>query len=208
VAQLLFGLGNPGREYAATRHNAGFQVLDLLAERFGGSFRASRFLQAEDADVAVEGRRVRLVKPLSYMNLCGPVYARALDVFGATPGEALVVVDDFALPLGRLRLRADGSAGGHNGLRSIEETLGSRAYPRLRVGIGPCPAPVDPAVWVLQRPTAEERRALPELLRRAADAALAWSASGMEAAMRRYNPDPAPPAAPPPDGGRDHPDRG
>ena len=196
MAQVLFGLGNPGREYAATRHNVGFQVLDLVAERFGGAFRPSRFLEAEEADVAVEGRRLRLVKPTSYMNLCGPVYARALEVFAATPPEALVVVDDFALPLGRLRLRADGSAGGHNGLRSIEETLGSRAYPRLRVGIGPCPGSVDPAVWVLQRPTADERRALPEVLGRAAEAALAWSGSGMDAAMRRYNPDPAPPEPP------------
>jgi PTH1 family peptidyl-tRNA hydrolase len=196
VAQLLFGLGNPGREYAATRHNAGFWVLDLVAERFGGLFRASRFLDGEEADVSVDGRRLRLVKPLSFMNLCGPVYARALEVCGAEPAEALVVVDDFALPLGRLRLRADGSAGGHNGLRSIEGSLASRAYPRLRVGIGPCPAPIDPAVWVLQRPGAEERRALPALVARAADAALAWSAEGMDAAMRRYNPDPAPPEPP------------
>jgi PTH1 family peptidyl-tRNA hydrolase len=198
VALVLFGLGNPGRGYATTRHNAGFQVLDAVAERHGGSFRPSRFLPGETADVTVEGRRLRLAKPHSFMNLCGPVYVRALEVFEASPPEALVVLDDFMLPFGRLRLRAEGSSGGHNGLRSIEGALASRAYPRLRVGIGPCPAPVDPAVWVLERYGAEERRALPALLDRAADAALSWAVEGIDAAMRRFNPDPAPGAEPEP----------
>ncbi len=197
MAAVLFGLGNPGCEYAATRHNAGWQVLDRLVARFGGAFRESRFVHGEVADVAIEGRKARLVKPHSFMNLCGPVYVRTLEVLGATPPEALVVLDDFMLPFGRLRLRADGSAGGHNGLKSIEGALGSRDYPRLRVGIGPCPPAIDPAVWVLQRYRADERRALPEVLERAADAAVCWLTAGLEETMRRFNPDPTPPAAPP-----------
>jgi PTH1 family peptidyl-tRNA hydrolase len=189
-SRLVFGLGNPGEEYESTRHNVGFQVLDALAARGGGSFRSTRLLVGEVADATVGDVRLRLVKPHSYMNLCGPVYVRALDVFEAAPEEALVVLDDFALPFGKVRLRAEGSHGGHNGLRSIEDALASRAYPRLRLGIGPLPERADPAAWVLRRYGAEDRRALPQVLDRAADAVLAWASEGLSAAMNRYNADP------------------
>ncbi len=130
---------------------------------------------------------LRLVKPQSYMNLVGPVYRRALEVFDLPPEAALVVLDDFMLPFGRLRLREDGSAGGHNGLKSIEGALGHRAYPRLRLGIGPVPEGMDPADYVLKRYGAAQARELPDLVGRGAEAALCWAETGIEAAMNAYN---------------------
>lgn len=188
--RILFGLGNPGSRYAKTRHNAAWQVLDLLAERHGASFKRTRLLHAETADARVGGVRLRMVKPSSFMNLVGPVYRRALEVFDATSQEALVVVDDFALPFGRLRLRADGSAGGHNGLKSIQGSLDSPAYPRLRLGIGPVPEGQDPADYVLKRYSAAQARALPQLLAAGADACETWLLEGLAVAMNRHNVDP------------------
>lgn len=186
--RVLFGLGNPGIRYRKTRHNAGFQTLDLLAERHDASFKRTRLLMGEVSDFRLGDARVRMVEPHSFMNRCGPVYRRALEVFDVDADRALVVVDDFALPLGRLRIRAEGSAGGHNGLRSIEDAMGGGAYPRLRIGIGPVPEGVDPAVWVLKRYDATQRRVLPDLLDRAAEAALTWVAEGLESAANRFNP--------------------
>lgn len=187
-ARVLFGLGNPGSRYAKTRHNAGFQALDLLATQHGEAFKRTRLLMGEVADLSVGGRRIRMVQPHSFMNRCGPVYRRALEVYDVTAEHALVIVDDFALPFGRLRFRAEGSAGGHNGLKSIEQAVGGRVYPRLRMGIGPAPEGLDPAVWVLRRYDAAQRRALPDLLERAAHAVVTWAEEGLEAAMNRFNP--------------------
>jgi PTH1 family peptidyl-tRNA hydrolase len=188
---VVVGLGNPGEEYARTRHNLGFEVVDVLAKRWGASFTRSGFFAGLSADAEVEGlRRVRLVKPTSFMNVVGPVYARALKVFEAEPADALVVVDDFALPFGRLRFRPEGSSGGHNGLKSIEEAVGSRSYPRLRVGIGPVPGRRDPADYVLGRYDAEQRKELPFVLEEAADAVLTWLRDGMAKAMDRHNREP------------------
>jgi PTH1 family peptidyl-tRNA hydrolase len=188
VTRILFGLGNPGRRYAKTRHNAGWQVLDVLVERHGAAFKRTRLLHGEAGDFRLGGDVVRLVKPHSFMNLVGPVYRRALEVYEADTAEALVVVDDFSLPTGRLRFRAEGSAGGHNGLRSIQGALGSPAYPRLRIGIGPAPEGVQWADYVLKRYDAGQRRALPDLLDRAADACETWIREGLETAMNRFNP--------------------
>ena len=187
---LIVGLGNPGEEYAATRHNVGFEVVDLLARRWGCAFERSRLVTGLVATASPSGLpvdRVRLFKPTTYMNLCGPAYVRALKVFEAEPPGALVVVDDFMLDFGRLRLRPDGSCGGHNGLRSIEGALGAQAYPRLRIGIGPVPGGRDPADFVLCRYNAAERKELPFLIEAAADAALTWLAHGMAKAMERHN---------------------
>ncbi|MFV1958106.1 MAG: aminoacyl-tRNA hydrolase [Planctomycetota bacterium] len=184
---MLIGLGNPGRRYAKTRHNAGWQVLGALAERHGAVLGRTRLLHGEVADLRLEAVRLRLVEPYSFMNLCGPVVRRALDVYGVTPAQALVVVDDFALPFGRLRLRAQGRPGGHNGLKSIQAALGSPAYPRLRLGIGPVPEGMDPADYVLKRYDAAQRRALPDLVERAVDACEVWARDGLDAAMDRYN---------------------
>jgi PTH1 family peptidyl-tRNA hydrolase len=127
-AKLVFGLGNPGPEHEKTRHNVGLDVVDLLAKRWGAAFSRSGFLDGLVADAEPEGLpRVRLVKPSSFMNLVGPVYARALKVYEAEPVDALVVSDDFALPFGRKRFRPQGSSGGHNGLKSIEGAIGSQA---------------------------------------------------------------------------------
>ena len=189
ATRILFGLGNPGRRYAKTRHNAAWQVFDLLAERHGLSFKRTRLLHGEVADAQLAGRRVRLIKPSSFMNLVGPVYRRALEVFDVGAEDALVVVDDFALPFGRLRLRAEGSPGGHNGLKSIQGALGGPGYPRLRLGIGPVPEGQDPADYVLKRYDAAQARALPDLLDGAAEACETWIRDGMETAMNRHNQD-------------------
>jgi len=187
---LLVGLGNPGDEYAGTRHNVGFDVLDVLAKRWGATFERSKLVQGMVATASVPGvpvERVRLVKPMTYMNLSGPAYVRALKVYESDVAGALVVVDDFMLEFGQLRLRAAGSSGGHNGLKSIEGALGSQTYPRLRVGIGPVPARRDPADFVLTRYSATERKELPFLVEEAADAAVSWLALGMDRAMERHN---------------------
>lgn len=184
---LLFGLGNPGRRYEATRHNVGWQVLDVLARPEAAEFRPARFFEGEEAVLRRGGRAVRLIRPTTFMNLCGPAYARALEVYEVAPSDALVVLDDFMLPFGRLRLRAAGSSGGHNGLKSIQDALGTDAYPRLRVGIGPVPEPIDPKAFVLQAYDAEQRRLLPELLDRAAQAVACWLDLGLEAAANRFN---------------------
>ena len=185
--RLLFGLGNPGKAYAATRHNAGWQVLERLVEEEGGGFRRTRLVHGEVADLRLGDLRVVLVKPASFMNRVGPVYQRALEVYDLAVEHALVLVDDFALPFGRVRLRADGRHAGHNGLRSLEGTLGGAVYPRLRLGIGPMPEGVPWADWVLKRYDAVQRRALPDLLERGAQAARTWAREGLDAAANRFN---------------------
>lgn len=185
--RVLFGLGNPGRQYAKTRHNAGWQVLDELAEQWGADFKRTRLLYAEIADARVGGVRVRMVKPQSFMNRVGPVYRRALEVWDVPAEDALVVMDDFMLDFGRLRFRAEGRAGGHNGLKSVEQAVGGRLYPRMKLGIGPVPTGQDPADYVLKRYDAAQRRELPDLIQEAAAAARAWAEDGMETAMNRFN---------------------
>jgi PTH1 family peptidyl-tRNA hydrolase len=187
VTRVLFGLGNPGVRYAHTRHNVGWQVLDELARAESASFRAARFFPGDEASYREGGEVVRLVKPTTFMNLCGPAYVRALEVYEVDPVEALVVSDDFMLPFGRLRLKGGGSSGGHNGLKSIEEALGRQDYPRLRLGIGPVPPPQDPADFVLQRYDAEQVKGLPDLLERGVSAARLWLKEGLEAAANRFN---------------------
>jgi PTH1 family peptidyl-tRNA hydrolase len=198
MPRLVVGLGNPGAEYARTRHNMGFLVVERLAERWRAEFKRSGFFQGRVADartgLAGEAERVRLVEPYTYMNLCGPVYARALEVHEVEAKDALVVVDDFMLPFGRLRLRPDGSPGGHNGLKSIEASLGNAAYPRLRIGVGPVPPGRDPADYVLGGYSADERRGLGDVVDAAADAVVTWLEKGMDRAMERHNRAPEEPA--------------
>ena len=133
---LLVGLGNPGSKYDGTRHNVGFMVLDRLAASAHGAFRANGKLHGDLADIGQGEQRLRLLKPQTYMNDSGRSIRAALDWFGWSAEQVLVIVDDMDLPLGRLRLRAKGSAGGHNGLRSTIAHLGGDAFPRLRIGIG------------------------------------------------------------------------
>ncbi len=184
--RILFGLGNPGKRYEPTRHNAGWHVLDQLAERFGSGFRATRLVHGAIADIHLGDTTVRMIKPSSFMNRVGPVYLRALDVFDMEPKQALVLVDDFQLDFGHIRFRGSGSAGGHNGLKSIESVVG-KDYPRLRLGVGPAPKTQDWADYVLKGYDVQQKKALPEALDRWADGADAWVRHGLEEAMSRFN---------------------
>jgi PTH1 family peptidyl-tRNA hydrolase len=183
---IVCGLGNPGRKYAGTRHNMGFLLLDYLADKYSlswtkplGNFQFSEF--------ELDDKHLVFLKPLAYMNLSG----RAVDRFSLQnrfePWELLVLCDDFALPLGRIRLRKRGSDGGHNGLRSIIETLGSQEFPRLRMGVGPVPEEVVPADFVLEPFTEEERPIAEGVVHRAADCFELLIEKGFDEAMGRYN---------------------
>ena len=184
--QLIVGLGNPGPRYAATRHNAGFLVVDLLAERIGGRFKAHRG-RCDVVEGRLAGQPVVLAKPKAYMNESGgPVVAIAR--FYKVPVERLTVVhDELDLPFGALRLKRGGGDGGHNGLRSVSSALGSKEYARVRFGIGRPPGRQDPADFVLREFAAAERKELAFHVDRAADAVEALVANGLEAAQNSYN---------------------
>lgn len=179
--RIIVGLGNPGREYADTRHNVGFMVLDRIAASAGASFRADKKWQAQ---VAVTGD-VWLCKPQTYMNLSGESVSALGHFYKIEPSQVLVVLDDMALPLGRLRLRESGSAGGHNGLQSVLEHLGTQAIPRLRVGIGA--AAGEATGHVLGKFALAERPLLDEALTRATEAIAFAQKNGFAAAMNNYN---------------------
>ena len=182
------GLGNPGPEYADTRHNAGFRLADRLAERWGlGPFRRGE--RARVASGAAQGVAVKLLKPQTYMNRSGAALAPLRALPGFDPARhLLVLVDDIALPPGRFRLRGAGSAGGHNGLKSVEGALQRQDYARLRIGVGAKPAGSDDlADWVLSDFTREEREAIDALLDPMADAVECWLTEGIELAMTRFN---------------------
>ena len=188
--KVIVGLGNPGREYEATRHNVGWWVVDHLADVW--RFDAFRPHGESLATTGLLGTtKVRLVKPQTYMNLSGAALATlARHPFWSAAHDLLVVVDDVALPVGRYRLRPRGSAGGHNGLKSIERTLGSQEYGRLRIGIGPAdeqPLVGDLAAFVLAPFEAAERDAVVSLMPRFTDAAELWLRDGMVAAMNIHN---------------------
>jgi PTH1 family peptidyl-tRNA hydrolase len=179
----IFGLGNPTRRYVATRHNAGFMVLDALAARL-----RCRFRMYPDREVArrqFAGDELVLVKPLLYMNESGGVVRKQLE---RKPDNLLVVCDDMALPFGRLRLRPAGSDGGHNGLGSIIAHLGRSDFPRLRVGIDAPAHSSDGIDYVLEPFPREQETLLPEVLARAADACIAVVTQGLDRAMSRFNP--------------------
>ena len=182
--RIVVGLGNPGREYAATRHNLGFMVVDELARRAGASGSRKRF-RSEIAEGNLAGQKLVLVKPQTYMNLSGHAVRELVNWYHAAREDLLVVLDDLDLPFGTLRLRADGSAGGHNGLASVVEQLGSRAVPRLRIGIGRGPGAAT--VQVLSRFSPDEERALPGIIEAAADCVALWVEQGIIVAMNRCN---------------------
>jgi PTH1 family peptidyl-tRNA hydrolase len=179
--RLVAGLGNPGREYDRTRHNVGFLVADELARRAGMTFAHE---PKWNADVARAGS-VTLMKPMTFMNLSGESIGDFCHFFKFEPSQALIIIDDVSLPLGRLRLRESGSDGGHNGLESALMHLGSTRVPRLRVGIG---GAKDSLVGhVLGKFSAEEQPALDQAVKRAADAVEFAQANDFEAAMNRFN---------------------
>jgi PTH1 family peptidyl-tRNA hydrolase len=181
---VIVGLGNPGREHFGTRHNVGYRVVDLLAERHGVKLWRRRF-EAACGKGKVRGCAAWLVKPQTYMNLSGCTVERAVRELRLELDDLLVVSDDMALPAGTLRLREKGSDGGHKGLASVIESLGTQDFARLRVGIG---EPVgDPADYVLAPFSPEERAAMAAAEARAADAAEAWLRDGVTRAMAAFN---------------------
>ena len=184
--KLLVGLGNPGTAYGGTRHNVGFDVLEIVARRAGSPSRRARF-QGEVAQAAVRGTPVLLLWPLTWMNLSGSSVSAARDFYKIDDGDVLVICDDFNLGLGTIRMRPAGSAGGQNGLADVIARLGSAAVPRLRIGIGPVPPGWKSADFVLGKFSREQREEVTPALERAADAAEEWAAMGIQAAMNRYN---------------------
>jgi len=184
--KLIAGLGNPGRAYDGTRHNVGFNALEILARRCGSPVRRARF-QGETAQVTLRGRPALLLWPLTWMNLSGSSLLAARDFYKIDHDDILVLCDDFQLPTGTIRLRASGSAGGQNGLADVLARLGTNGVPRLRIGIGPVSPGWKTADFVLGRFSKDEREAVDATLERAADAAEEWAALGIEAAMNRYN---------------------
>jgi peptidyl-tRNA hydrolase, PTH1 family len=186
--QLIVGLGNPGPRYAATRHNAGFFVVDLLAARIGAKFKAHKG-RCDVVEGRLAGASIVLAKPKAYMNESGgPIVA--ISRFYKVPVERITVVhDELDLPFGSLRLKRGGGDGGHNGLRSASSALGNREYARVRFGIGRPPGRQDPAEYVLREFSVTERKELDYLVDRAADAVETLVAQGLEAAQNQFNAD-------------------
>lgn len=178
---LVAGLGNPGREYQNTRHNLGFSVLSLLASQEGLSWRY------RDRYCYAIGQACLLVRPLTFMNLSGKAVRQVMRERGFTPERTMVVCDDLNLPLGRLRLRAGGSHGGQNGLKSVIEALGTPDFPRLRLGIGPCPPGLDASRFVLGRFPPDQRPLAEQMVQRAARAVRDVLEQGLEKTMNTIN---------------------
>jgi PTH1 family peptidyl-tRNA hydrolase len=190
AVKVVVGLGNPGVKYQGTRHNVGFDVVDVLA----ASPRAGRFLsrfQAQIAELMEEPEKLLLVKPETFMNLSGRSVRQVLDFYQLPPQALLVVCDDINLPLGRLRVKAKGTHGGHNGLRDIQNHLGGTEYSRLRIGVD-APRDDDAVEHVLGRFRPSERPVVDDAVQRAAQAVVVWALHGVEKCMNQFNPAPAP----------------
>ena len=184
---LIVGLGNPGKEYAHTRHNCGFRALDILAQKLGCRVDKGKF-QGLYGQCNWQGRKLLLLKPQTFMNLSGRSVLQLSAYYNIPPQRIIVMFDDISLEPGRLRIRADGSAGGHNGIKSIISELGSQDFPRVKIGVGAKPHPeADLADWVLSGFTAQEEKALCGALDRAADAALCIIEKGVPEASNRFN---------------------
>jgi len=181
------GLGNPGRDYAKTRHNAGFMLVELLAHRWRAEWQLERKFQARLAKTERAGRRVILCEPQTFMNLSGEAVGAVVDFFQLPLANLVVAVDDADLPLGEIRLRPGGSSGGHHGLESVEARLATRDYARLRLGIGRREATRQIAGHVLGRLTAAELAVMVQVLARAADQVDCWLTHGSAKAMNQFN---------------------
>jgi PTH1 family peptidyl-tRNA hydrolase len=184
---LIVGLGNPGDEYAVHRHNVGFWVVDALAQAHGLAFSRDRGARARVARGEIDGRPVILAKPQTFMNLSGQSVGRLRRKHEIPSERLLVVYDDLDLPLGRLRLRPEGGSGGHKGMRSIIDSLGTQAFPRLRIGIDRPPGRMDPADYVLRPFDAGQKTLLPAVVERAVAAVECWLVEGIVAAMDEFN---------------------
>ena len=187
VSWLAVFLGNPGPRYEGTRHNAGFMAGDALAKAKGTAINRARF-RALTATTDIGGEKVMLMKPQTYMNLSGEAVAQAVKFYKIDPGHVIVVSDEVSLPVGKLRVRAKGSAGGHNGLKSIIACLGTEEFPRIRIGVGAPPHPdYDMADWVLSTFRNQDAEDMAKAAARAAEAVECYIRSGPERTMNLYN---------------------
>ena len=187
VSWLLVFLGNPGPKYECTRHNAGFMAADALAKKLGVSINRARF-KALTAPAEINGEKVLLMKPQTYMNLSGEAVGEAARFYKILPENVIVVSDEVSLPLGKLRVRMKGSAGGHNGLKSIIASLGSDNFPRVRIGVGAPPHPdYDMADWVLSVFRNQDLEDMLSAADKAAEAVITYVTDGPERAMNRFN---------------------
>jgi len=184
--KLLVGLGNPGRKYQGTRHNVGFAVLERLRDQHGQGTTKADF-QGEIAQANLKGARTLLLWPHTFMNLSGASVLAARDFYKLDNQDLLIVCDDFNLPLGKLRVRASGTAGGQKGLENIIHRLGTQQIPRLRIGIDAPPPTFDAADFVLSKFRKEELPTIEEALERACDAVLVWAEQGIDECMTRFN---------------------
>lgn len=184
---LIVGLGNPGREYERTRHNTGFRAMDLLAEKLGCKVDKAKF-QGLYGQTAYNGCKLFLLKPQTFMNLSGRSVLQLSAYYSIPPERIVVMFDDISLAPGRLRIRPDGSAGGHNGIKSIIGELGSQNFPRVKIGVGAKPNPeFDLAAWVLSTFSAKEEKDLSFALENAAEAALTIVDRGVSEAANKFN---------------------
>ncbi|MBQ9210654.1 MAG: aminoacyl-tRNA hydrolase [Clostridia bacterium] len=183
---LIVGLGNPGEEYAHTRHNAGFDTMALLEKHYQVTL-GRKMLQGLLTEITQEDRKVVLCTPQTFMNASGECVAKLMRWYHCTSDHLLVIYDDIDLPPGRVRVRRGGGPGTHNGMRSIVEHLGGQDFPRIRVGVGDRPAGQDLADWVLGRPGVEDRPVMEAAFQKAAEAAIDWVAHGIDHAMQLGN---------------------
>lgn len=201
--KLIVGLGNPGREYVGTRHNIGFDVVDVLASRLGlasGNDGFDRLAREKFSGLALNGNhnlpsgvteKILLLKPLTFMNLSGKAVQSAMAFYQLQPSDIMIVLDDIALPCGKIRIRPSGTSGGHNGLKDIERIIGTDRYPRLRLGIDPPAQFVPQRDYVLGKFSEPQRVAMKTAIDRAASAIFCWIESGIEPAMNRFNAEPS-----------------
>jgi len=183
---LIVGLGNPGKAYEESRHNIGFKAIDEISRRYGLVLRKKLFTKGHLAKGLIEGQRVYLLQPGTFMNLSGDAVTRVMRKEQIELDHLLIIVDDVALPFGQLRLRTHSGSGGHNGLGSVEESLKTTAYARLRLGVGDRKEG-DLANYVLAGFTPEEQKLVPEMVGRAADVVKVWLTEGLTSAMNHAN---------------------
>lgn len=183
---LIAGLGNPTKEYDKTRHNAGFSVIDVLADRYRIDVSEKKH-KALCGRGVIEGQKVLLLKPQTFMNLSGESIRAAADYYKIAPKEMVVIYDDISLEPGQLRIRLKGSAGGHNGIKNIIANLGTQDFPRIKVGVGAKPPRMDLADYVLSRFGAGEQKLMDEAFGEAAEAAVMMMTDGAERAMNHFN---------------------
>lgn len=185
--RIIIGLGNPGEKYSHTRHNVGFDVLDILSQKLSIPIKKLK-CRAVLGEGTIGNEKIVLIKPQTFMNLSGLSVSDALSWYKAEPKDVLLIVDDIDLPLGQVRIRAKGGPGTHNGLRNIVQCTATGDFPRVRVGVGAPPPEWELVDWVLSRyATEEDRKTIFDAFLTAADAAICWAEHGIDLAMNRYN---------------------